>query len=59
MSRAAGVVDRYTSHVIFLMHFTRVYSVHIHHKAQGSRRAKAQVSARTRHFISMPSMVSG
>ena len=46
-----GCVHRYTSHVIFLMHFTCVNDVFSHHMAQ--------VSACARHFIFMPSMMSG
>ena len=45
------LVDRYTSHVIFLMRIARVWLCESHHLAQ--------VSVRARHPISMPSMVSG
>ena len=47
-----GNVDRYTSHVIFShSHCTRFNDVQSH--------IMAQVSARTRHPILMPSMMSG
>ena len=56
VSKVLRDVDRYTSHVIFLMHFTRVNVVHTHHTAQDEPSLK--VSQCTFHSIFMTSMMS-